>query len=356
MSKITYTYDDIQLVPSYSKVLHRSEVNLSTILSRRYRLNTPFVASPMDTICESDMAFAMCINGGVGCIHRFMSIDEQSNEVSKASHMIKSNRHIFDKPEYSAWNSDVNQIPIMAAVGVNESEKERATKLVEHGANVILIDVAHGHHIRVKEMIKWCKYNLPEHVDVIAGNIATGIAALDLVDWGADGLRVGIGGGSVCQTRIKTGFGIPNISSIEDVSSISTVPVMADGGIRTSGDIAKAIAVGATTVMLGSLLAGTRETPGEVVTRKLIPHKRYRGSASLQAKRDHNQLQSNIEGESTYVPLKGGVGNVIKELSEGLQSALSYNGSFSIPEFNPTYVVVTSSGVREAQPHLLYKS
>jgi hypothetical protein len=153
----------------------------------------------------------------------------------------------------------------MAAIGVSELDKERAQSLVESGANILVIDVAHGHHKNVLEMIKWCKNNLDDKVDIIAGNIATVQAAMELETYGADGLRVGIGGGSLCTTRIKTGFGIPNVSCLEEIIRVAKTPVMADGGIRTSGDISKALALGSSSVMLGSLLAGTDEAPGKII-------------------------------------------------------------------------------------------
>ena len=190
-------------------------------------------------------------------------------------------------------------------------------------------------------------------VDIIAGNIATKEAAIDLENAGVDGLRVGIGGGSLCTTRIKTGFGIPNVTALEEILLVSTVPIMADGGIRTSGDIAKALSLGASTVMLGSLLAGTDEAPGKIIetTNGLI--KRYRGSASLETKITHNKEERNIEGESTTIPYKGGVKFVINGLIDGIKSALSYGGANNLSEFNPEYVQVTNSGISESKPHLL---
>lgn len=230
------TYDDIQLVPSYSEIGTRRSINLTTLLSRRYGLINPIVASPMDTICGEDMAYKMMLLGGVGCIHRFMTIEEQSNIVKNLKFKIYGEG--FGGPYedwgvmYDDWHAEIPYVPIMAAIGVQEDDKERAKKLVEAGANVLLIDVAHGHHINVIDMIKWCKDNLKDDVDIIAGNIATAEAAIDLERAGADGLRVGIGGGSLCTTRIKTGFGIPNVTSLQNVLGVSKVPVMADGGIE----------------------------------------------------------------------------------------------------------------------------
>ena len=335
--KQSLTYDDIQLVPAYSNVNSRQNINLTTLVSRRYGLMNPLVASPMDTVCELDMAFKMFLMGGVGCIHRFMSIEEQSNQIKMLRYKIYGDG--FGGPYedwgimYDDWHSEIREIPIMAAIGVQDEDKVRATKLVEAGANILVIDVAHGHHQNVIDMIKWAKSNpLFEKVDIIAGNIATAEAAMDLEAAGADGLRVGIGGGSLCTTRIKTGFGVPNVTCIEDIAAISNVPIMADGGIRSSGDIAKALAVGADCVMIGSLIAGTDESPGQIIEKGNGLYKRYRGSASLETKVSHGQAARNVEGESTIIPYKGGVKYVISGLLDGVKSALSYGGSNSISD------------------------
>lgn len=351
------TYDDIQLVPQYSDIPSRTQINLHTLVSRRYGLLNPIVASPMDTVCGEEMAFKMFLMGGVGCIHRFMSIEEQSRVVRSLYQRIYGEG--FGGPfeewgvMYDDWHAEINLIPIMAAIGVSESDKERAKSLVDSGANILVIDVAHGHHTNVLEMIKWCKNNLDDKVDIIAGNIATAQAAMDLVTYGADGLRVGIGGGSLCTTRIKTGFGVPNVSCLEEIIRVAKVPVMADGGIRTSGDIAKALALGASSVMLGSLLAGTDEAPGQIIETPNGLYKRYRGSASLETKVVNGQQVRNVEGESTTIPYKGGVKFIVNGLLDGVKSALSYGGARNLEEFKPKYVVVTNSGINEAKPHLL---
>jgi IMP dehydrogenase len=266
-----------------------------------------------------------------------MSIEEQA-------------RHVYEVFLHNSHNA-VN-LPVMAAVGANGDYLERTQELVKAGVNIVLIDVAHGYHKFVKNAIETIKSNFPM-VDVIAGNIATAEAAEALQDWGADGLRVGIGGGSLCTTRIKTGFGVPNITSLEDVVSVAKVPVIACGGIRNSGDIAKALAVGADSVILGSLLAGTKEAPGAIIEKSNGLYKRYRGAASLETKSIHGQETRNVEGESTIVPFKGGAKFIVDGLLDGLRSALSYAGAQSIREFNPEYVVVTAAGMNEAKPHLL---
>jgi len=343
--KKSLTYDDIQLVPKYSNVSSRNDIKLHTSLTKRYRLLNPIVASPMDTVCELDMAYKMFTLGGVGCVHRFNSIEEQVRIIKELHHKI-----YLDENTVQEWDGD---IPIMAAIGVSEDDKKRAIELTKVGCNVLLIDVAHGHHKNVKKMLEWCKINLNDKVDIIAGNIATKEAAQELESWGADGLRVGIGGGSLCTTRLKTGFGIPNVSCLEDIVSVAKTPVMADGGIRSSGDISKALALGASQVMLGSLISGTDEAPGQIIETQKGLYKRYRGSASLETKVTHGQKTRNVEGESTTIPYKGGVKFIVNGLIDGVKSALSYGGASNLQDFNPSYVFVTNSGINEAKPHLL---
>ena len=358
MQNTALTYDDIQLVPAFSNIKSRTNINLKTKLSRRYGLLNPIVASPMDTVCEFEMAYKIAELGGVGCIHRFMSIEEQSDIVKRLYHSIYGEGFGGGIAEhwgvmYDDWHTEIAEVPLMAAIGVQSDDKKRAKALVESGANVLLIDVAHGDHQNVIDMIEWCKGNLPDHIDIIAGNIATQEAAERLIDAGADGLRVGIGGGSLCTTRIKTGFGVPNVTSLEEVLKVAGVPVMADGGIRTSGDMAKALAIGAETVMLGSLLAGTDESPGKILETQKGLYKRYRGSASLETKVTHGQQARNVEGESTTIPYKGGVKFIVNGLLDGVKSALSYAGAEDLKHFYPEYVIVTNAGQNEAKPHLL---
>jgi IMP dehydrogenase len=333
-AKQALTYDDVQLIPAYSEIESRQNINLTTKLSTNYSIKVPLIASPMDTVCDSEMAIAMAELGGVGCIHRFMSIEEQGLQVKIA-------------------RTKVQDAVVMAAIGANGDYFERAQELVNSGVNVILIDVAHGYHKFVRDALYVLKTRLPHHIDIIAGNIATAKAAEALQEWGADGLRVGIGGGSLCTTRVKTGFGVPNVTSLTDVASVARIPVIACGGIRNSGDIAKALAVGANSVILGSLIAGTKEAPGAMIEKANGLYKRYRGAASLETKSIHGQATRNVEGESTIVPFKGKVKFVVDGLLDGLRSALSYAGANSLSEYFPEYVVVTNAGVREAQPHLL---
>lgn len=353
------TYDDIQLVPSFSNIKSRTNINLTTMVSRRYGLLNPIVASPMDTVCEYDMALKMAQLGGVGCIHRFMSITHQCDIVEELFNKIYDDTEQMSIAQdwgimWDTWHAEMKLVPIMAAIGVQEEDKKRAIDLVSSGANILLIDVAHGDHQNVIDMIHWCKTQEKlQHVDIIAGNIATAEAAELLETYGADGLRVGIGGGSLCTTRIKTGFGVPNVTSLEEVLKVSGVPVMADGGIRSSGDMSKALGIGAETVMLGSLLAGTDESPGKILETSKGLYKRYRGSASLETKVTHGQKSRNVEGESTTIPYKGGVKFIVNGLLDGVRSALSYAGAEELRFFHPEYVIVTNAGQNEAKPHLL---
>lgn len=339
------TYDDIQLIPNFSDVQTRQNINLTTRVSRNWTINIPIVGSCMDTVTEYEMAATLMEMGGVGCIHRFMSIEEQVNQVKKLA---------------SFRDSDItlSHLPIMAAVGVVGDYLDRAVALEEAGCNIILVDVAHGHHANMEVALAELKANLENYTDVIAGNIASAEAAEDLIAWGADGLRVGIGGGSLCTTRVKTGFGVPNVTSIMDVFKVAEdadVPIMADGGIKSSGDIAKALAVGADCVMVGSLLAGTKESPGAILETPGGLFKRYRGSASLETKITHNQKQRNVEGESTTIPFKGGVKFILAGLVDGVRSAFSYAGADNIYDYysRADFNVVTPAGLAEAKPHLI---
>jgi IMP dehydrogenase len=340
------TYDDIQLIPNYSDVQTRQTIDLATSVSRNWSINIPIVGSCMDTVTEYEMAATLMEMGGVGCIHRFMSIEEQVAQVKKLV-------------AYRDTDLTLSHLPIMAAVGVVGDYLDRAVELENAGCNIILVDVAHGHHSNMEVALAELKANLTEGVtDVIAGNIATAEAAEDLINWGADGLRVGIGGGSLCTTRIKTGFGVPNVTSIEEVFKVAEgagVPIMADGGIKSSGDIAKALAVGADCVMVGSLLAGTKESPGAILETPQGLYKRYRGSASLETKVTHGQKSRNVEGESTTIPFKGGVKFIINGLTDGIRSAFSYAGSDNIIDYyaRADYNVVTNAGLAEAKPHLI---
>jgi len=206
------TYDDISLVPSMSTINTRSNIDLKTRISRRYGLLNPIIASPMDTICEFEMAFKLFLLGGAGCIHRFMSIEEQCKQVRLLRKQIYEDWGV----QLDTWHTEISEVPIVAAIGVQEDDRKRAFMLTENGANVLIIDVAHGHHTNVIDMIKWCKNNLSNKIDIIAGNIVTAQAAVDLESAGADGLRVGIGNGCFTPNMIvKTNTGFKKIKDIK---------------------------------------------------------------------------------------------------------------------------------------------
>jgi len=338
-----YTFDDYQLVPQYSEVLSRNNVDVSTYLTNQIKLDIPIVASPMDTVCEWEMASTLMDLGGIGCIHRFMGKDERREQIEKT---------ITESKTYTNGNRWV-----MVAVGVGDYELSCGKFFIEHfeGENIaLLIDVAHGHHTLVERAIKTFKDHSP-NTPIIGGNISTEQAAIDLQNWGVDGLRIGIGGGSLCTTRIQTGHGIPNATAVQDISFVSEVPIIVDGGIRTSGDISKALSMGGSSVMLGSLIAGTEESPAKIIETPKGLMKRYRGSASLDNKVSNGQDPRNIEGESTLVPYKGGVKYTIKRLLDGVKSSFSYSGCETLEEFQrkSQYILVSDSSKIEAKPHLL---
>jgi IMP dehydrogenase len=330
------TYDDVQILPRYSEILSRSLCNTKSKLSRNITLDIPIVAAPMDTVCEANMAIALAKLGGIGFVHRFMSLDDQYQQVFVAKRMGGL---------------------VGAAVGSTDNFIERARICVEGGADVILVDVAHGDHILVKNAITALK---SLKVDIIAGNVATFGGAKNLVDWGADGVRVGIGNGSLCETRIRTGVGVPQISAIMSCK-YNNVPIIADGGIRNPGDVAKALGAGASTVMLGSLLAGTDESPGEPSKVGMFPNfkqfKKYQGSASLDSKAKRNEEGKYIEGNSTLIPYKGSVANIVNEIMDGVRSSMSYVNALNMDQFheNAEFVEVTHAGMIEAHPHLMLK-
>ena len=332
------TYDDVQIVPKVSDIKHRSNCDISTRVTKNWELNIPIVSSPMDTVTEVTMAQEMNELGGLGIIHRFLSIEEQSSQVSR-----------------------VTLGPSSAAIGVTGDFTERAQELVQSGCKILCIDVAHGHHKLVKEAMRRIKNEVTGKFDLLVGNIATKEATRDICNWGADGIRIGIGGGSLCSTRIQTGVGIPMVSSIRDCVSVSdeyNVPCVADGGIRSSGDVCKGLGAGADCVMLGSLLSGTKETPGVITKQGIWPNevlqKKYRGSASVESKMDRGE-NKNVEGYSTTIPYKGKVKRIVQDIISGIRSSMSYVGANNIEEYQSKceFVKVTNAGRIEAKPHLL---
>jgi len=336
--KKALTYDDINIVPKYSEVEHRDKIDISTQFTKKIKLDLPIVSSPMDTITELDMVIELDMLGGMGIIHRFMSIEKQSNMTNTLY----------------TYN-----VKFGAAIGVTGDWFERAQELVKNGCNVLLIDVAHGHHKLVGEAIERIK-NI-QGVEVVAGSVATREAVQYLCEKGADAIRVGIGNGSLCETRIRTGVGIPQVTALLDCVAVADTfgcPTIADGGVRNIGDVCKGLACGTDTVMLGSLLSGTKESPGEIEKVGKWPneqlYKKYRGSASLDSKKSRGD-NKNVEGNHKVIPYKGKVKRIIGDIQEGISSAFSYVGANNISEYHSKVelIEVTRAGQVEASPHLL---
>jgi IMP dehydrogenase len=467
---IAYTFDDVLLVPAKSNVLPR-EVDVSTKLTRNIKLNIPLVSAAMDTVTESEMAIAIAREGGIGIIHKNMSIEKQASEVDKVKrsesgmilnpitltpdrkvrnaleimstyrisgipivdsngklvgivtnrdlrfepdpdaeisrYMTNSNlitapvgttleeaekilqkykieklpvvdkngylkglitfKDIQKKKKYpNACKDELGRLRVGAAVGIRSDTIERVEELKKVGVDVIVIDTAHGHSKGVIEMLKKIKKKFPE-LDVIAGNVATGEATLDLIKVGADAVKVGIGPGSICTTRVVTGVGVPQITAIMNCAEVAIkykIPIIADGGIKQTGDIAKAIAAGADSVMIGALFAGTEESPGEKVLYEGRSYKVYRGMGSLEAmksgsaERYFQDVEEDIkklvpEGIEGRVPYKGHLHDVVYQMIGGLRSAMGYCGARNIEEMKlkTKFILMTNAGLRESHPH-----
>lgn len=463
------SFDDILLVPAKSEVVPR-EVDVGTRLTRNIRLNIPLVSAAMDTITESRLAIAIAREGGIGILHKNLSIEEQADEVEKVKRSesamitdpitlppeekipkaleimkrfhisgvpitkkgtlvgILTNRDLrfernLDQPIHAVMTKErlitapegvslddateilhrnrIEKLPVVdkkgmlkglitvkdiekktryphackdelgrlrvgAAIGVSSDTKERAAALIEHGVDVIVIDTAHGHSEGVLETVRWFRATYPE-VDLIAGNIATAEAAQDLIVAGADAIKVGIGPSAICTTRVIAGVGVPQITAVYDCARVAdrhNIPVIADGGITHSGDITKAIAAGASSVMIGYLFAGTEEAPGETVIYHGRTFKVYRGMGSLGAmergSRDRyfqeDEMESTKlvpEGIEGQVPYKGSLAGYIYQLVGGLRAGMGYCGAQDIETLRTQtqFVEVTFAGIRESHPH-----
>ena len=328
------TFDDVLMTPARSDIRSRRDPQLTSKLTKNISLETPIISANMDTITEYDMAFAMNQLGGLGILHRFITTEEQAVQARRLKEAGVKN--------------------VSASVGVGEEFKSRAKLLIDAGVNIITIDIAHGHSIQMMETLKWLKDQYPQ-VEIIAGNLATPDAARDLIEAGADAIKVGIGPGSMCTTRIITGCGVPQLTAIAlsaEIADSYGVPVIADGGIRTSGDMVKAFAAGASTIMLGSMLSGTIETPGEIKNGK----KQYRGMASRAAQdswRGGVPQGMAPEGESTQVNVKGHVKDVILEVTGGIRSGMSYVNATTIAEIREKalFIEMSANGVAESRAH-----
>jgi len=343
-AKQALSYDDILLAPQYSNIKSRSEINIGSLLAGPYattQFALPIIASPMDTISETAMGITMWEQGGFAVIHRYNSIEEQIALVDRV--IVGANANAA------------------AAIGASGDYLDRAKALYDTGVRIFCIDVAHGHHLHVKNALYELRRTLGENAHLMAGNVATLEGFVDLATWGANSVRVGIGGGSICSTRIQTGHGIPTLESIiatriaKDGGRFANVKVVADGGAKSSGDIVKALACGADFIMAGSLLAGTDECPGEVLETKKGKFKTYRGMASKDAQINWRGKTASLEGISTVVPYRGPVAGVLAELARGIRSGLSYSGARSIQELQKKaqFIIQSSSGQTESSTHIL---
>lgn len=305
-----FDYSDVFIIPEYSEITSRTEVDISANLGY-LKINIPIISANMDTITEWEMATAMWENGACGALHRFNSIQSAVTQYNLA---VKT-------------TTDTGYA--IVSVGVNRDSKERAQALYEAGARHFVIDIAHGHSKGMKEMVQWMKSTFKDAY-VIAGNVATSHAVKDLASWGADCVKVGIGPGSVCLTKDVTGVTYPQFSAVANCAG-NGVPIIADGGIRSIGDIAKALGAGADFVMVGGMLAGCDECPGEVINNSKV----YRGMASRDAMRKirvQDQMPT-PEGKVTTVPCKGPVEPIIQDIGGGLRSAFSYVNATNLKEF-----------------------
>jgi len=361
---IGLTFDDVLLLPGYSDFL-RQDIDLSTYLTRHIKLRIPFVSAPMDTVTEAKLAISLAKLGGIGIIHRNFSIEGQVKEIKKVK---KQN------------------LLVGAAVGCGQSYQKRAEALIKAGADVIVIDSAHGFSKGVIEATVYIKKNFSK-IDVISGNIATLEGAKALIKAGADGLRVGMGPGAICTTRIISGMGVPQITALFAVSKLARkakIPIIADGGIRYSGDMIKALAAGASSVMMGGFFAQTIESPGKTVLlkRDQVPHrfqsvfsrknqifrfKEYRGMGSISAMQRGAKVKSEdefhgksykervlvAEGVEGLIPIKGRVKELIDQSIGGIKSGMYYVGAKNIKDLwkKAKFIQITQSSLQESHPH-----
>lgn len=356
MSKIdniplALSYDDVLLVPQYSSINSRNEVSLKTKISNKVTLEIPLITANMSDVTDVKMATAIAKLGGLGVIPRFLPIEMQANEVFE----VKKTFRI-----------------VGAAVGARNGIVERAESLVKAGVDILFIDVAHGHMQKNIDATKKLKQLFGNSVDIVSGNTATFEATDDLFKAGADCVKVGVGPGSICTTRIETGSGIPQITAILEAAKAARKHkkfIIADGGIKTSGDVVKALAAGASAVMAGSIFAGCDESPGKIVKIKGKKFKVYNASTSMAEKKRHflfnkKEVESHyikqIEGVESIVPYKGSLSSLVERYVANIRSGLSYSGAENINKLwqNSKFVRITSQGLKESGSHdvLLYNT
>ncbi len=342
--KEALTFDDVLMLPRYSNVLP-IETNINLNLTKKINLKVPFLSSAMDTVTESKMAIAMARAGGIGVIHRNLKIKKQADEVKKVKK---------------------NNLFVGAAIGTNKEDIERAKALLDYGVDLIVVDTAHGHSAKVLKILSKLK-KISKQTSICVGNIATGEAARQLYNSGADMIKVGIGPGSICTTRMVAGIGVPQISAIIEVKkalSKKKIKIISDGGIKFSGDIAKALAAGADGIMMGSIFAGTDESPGKKFKIKGKIYKHYRGMGSIGAMSSgsaNRYFQKNYKDKKKFVPegvegrveYKGSVSKIIYQLQGGLRSSMGYIGAKNLDEIKKKakFIKITKAGFYESMVH-----
>jgi IMP dehydrogenase len=338
------SYDDVLLIPLYSEIESRSDVDLSTQITPRIKLDIPLISSNMSTITNSEFAIVLGKLGGLGVIPRFISPEEEANMVMEIK---KSN------------------VLVGAAVGVREEGFERAEYLVKAGVDVLFLDVAHGHLKKVLFTTKMLKEKFGKYVDIVSGNVATKEGAEALFRNGADSVKVGIGPGSTCITRVETGCGVPQVTAVLEAVTVANKfnkTIICDGGMKTSGDIVKALAAGASAVMTGHMFAGCKETPGKLIKRNGKLYKEYNGSTSLTEKLKHlkklgKTLSANytfqIEGVESFVPYRGPLSEVVEKITANIRSGFSYVGARNISQLHnkAQFIRVSPVGYKENGAH-----
>jgi len=341
--KTGLTFNDVLLVPKKNIVSSRSEVSTRSKLTKNLTLEVPIVSASSDTVTESEMAIALAEEGGLGIIHRFLTVPEQVAEVKKVKE---------------------KNLRVGAAIGVKNGYMERCKALIEAGVDVLSMDIAHAYSEVALKIIKEIKTAFP-NTDLIVGNLATRDGAIAVIEAGADAVKIGVGPGSTCSTRIVTGAGVPQLTAVMDCIDVCrehNIPLIADGGIRSSGDIAKAMAAGASSVMCGNLLAGMDESPGVIVEKNGKKYKTYRGMASQSAATSFLKRNGDCmgmekllmpEGVSAMVQYKGSARMAIKKLAAGLRSGISYCGAKDISgmQKNAEFMRITEAGLKESLPH-----
>lgn len=354
------TFDDVLLIPAESHVLP-DEVDLSVQLAPNLKLNVPFLSASMDTVTETEMAKTMAQNGGLGVIHKNMTTDKQASMVAA----VKAIENDATKFPNAAVDAN-NHLLVAAAVGVTSDTSERAHALLDAGADAIIIDTAHGHSAGVLRKVAQIREELPD-ATLIAGNVATGEGTRALFEAGVDVVKVGIGPGSICTTRVVAGVGVPQLTAVYDAAAVAREfgkPIIADGGMKYSGDIVKAIAAGGNAVMFGSMFAGTDEAPGDIIEGGGKKYKSYRGMGSLAAMEKGSKdryFQGSVneanklvpEGIEARVAYKGSVNDIIFQMVGGLRSGMGYTGSANIQALidNAQFVRISNAGLRESHPH-----